>query len=159
MQEYRVEYREKGTRAVLGFVCMADDEEHAKEQARDESTVGRILRVSPTSTAWADAVPYASPRHHYPIGRADIEGVARTIARVWYKDQIRSLSSTFFLYWRTAKAGERVAIPVLSTEHDATGLTEHTRGLRVSIAWTENEAARHIADWMWTLPILGAAEG
>jgi hypothetical protein len=95
-------------------------------------------------------------RHQYPIGRADIEGIARTIAEVWYRDQIRNLSSTFYLYWRHARAGERVAIPVLSTEDDATSLTEHTRGLRLSIAWTRDEARRRIADWMMALPILGA---
>lgn len=86
----------------------------------------------------------------------NLEDIGRTIARVWYKDQIRNLSSTFYLYFRHARPGERIALPILSTEADAASLTEHTRGMRVSIAWTETQAAREIARWMRTAPILGA---
>lgn len=112
---------------------------------RDANGIPTGFRVSP-------------PRHQYPISRGDIEDTARTIARVWFKDQIRNLSSTFYLYWRRARAGERIAIPVLSTERDALSLTEHARGLRVSIAWTEDQAQRQIAEWLMSLPIYGAAD-
>lgn len=83
----------------------------------------------------------------------NFDDIAHLIAKEWYRLAVRDLSSEWFLYYRTAREGERIALPIPSREFDAPD--GYTRGIKISVAWGVDTATRHIADAMRTLPILG----
>lgn len=79
--------------------------------------------------------------------------MAGLIARTWYKDAIRAPFGRWFLYYREAREGEKVAIPLYATEDDAPD--GYTRSIAISTAWTTERATQEIHDAMRSLPILG----
>jgi len=46
MKQYQIIYEEKETWGWMGFICMADDAEHAEEQCKDANPDCEILWVS-----------------------------------------------------------------------------------------------------------------
>lgn len=83
---------------------------------------------------------------------ASFASVADTIAREWYRLCTRSGCQTFTLWYRPAKAGERMAIPLVSIDRPN---DEYSPSISISIAWSTQQAARHILEAMNTLPIIG----
>lgn len=79
--------------------------------------------------------------------------VARLAANDWFRQACRNPYTPFFLYWRKAKAGEKMALPIVAT--DAPN-EEYTRDIQISNAWSTDIATRKIAEAMYTLPILGS---
>lgn len=76
------------------------------------------------------------------------------LARVWVKDAVRSLHTPFFLWWRKAREGERIACPIVATEQPN---EDFTRSIQLSNAWTSNVATRKIREALQTAEIVGKA--
>lgn len=83
---------------------------------------------------------------------AAFASVAETIAREWYRLCVRSGCQTFRLWYRRARDGEKMAIPLVSIQCPADG---YEPSIELSISWNTVQAARHILEAMNTLPILG----
>jgi hypothetical protein len=81
--------------------------------------------------------------------------IAHLVSADWYRQAIRAPYAKFFLWYRKAKPGERIALPIVSV--DAPN-DEYTRSIQISNAWTTESAKRAIAGAMKALPILGEAK-
>ncbi len=86
--------------------------------------------------------------------RESIACIADTIASAWFKDQCRDRFAYFYLWYRLAKPGEKISIPIHSGDppNDEYRLASPHR---LSPAWTINQCKVFIQNTMKTLPILG----
>ena len=86
--------------------------------------------------------------------RTKINSIAETISNDWYRLQVRNMHSSYYLWHRTAKPGEQIAIPLISEDcpNDEYTLSSPER---ISPALTKQQAAYRINEIMLKLPILG----
>ena len=89
------------------------------------------------------------------VAREEIEELAHFIAGVWFKDQCRNPYASFYLWYREARDGERISLPIVSTDAPNDDYKLATPE-RISGAMTKEQVGRKIADCMMRLPILSA---
>lgn len=85
------------------------------------------------------------------VSDATLWSIARTVAREWYRLQVRDLSAYLYVWHRARREGETIALPIVSADCPAEG---YTRGLALSPMWGEDTATREIHDAMRAWPIL-----
>jgi len=88
-------------------------------------------------------------------GKATIDeiivSVAPVIANDWYRKAIRQPWSKFYLYWRPAKVGERMSLPIIDV---ALPNDEYTQDIQISNAWSVTQTTGKVIERMRKLPIL-----
>jgi len=89
----------------------------------------------------------------YDLQIDTMDNVAVFLARMWFKDQRRDLSSTQYLWIRRARPEEKMAYPIIAPEapNDAWFLADN---LRISSSWSVEEATKHIRRALQHAPIL-----
>ena len=89
----------------------------------------------------------------YVFDRTAVDNLASVISNDWYSQACRNRYEKFFLWYRTAKPDEKVAIPIVGVSCPAVG---YVQDIQISNAWTKSQAAKRIAERLNVLPILGA---
>ena len=77
---------------------------------------------------------------------------ARVVANEWHRLACRDIHTPLHLWFREARGGERMAIPLVSADCPADG---YRQAITFSVAWTKDVAQRRVNDAMRSLPILG----
>jgi hypothetical protein len=84
---------------------------------------------------------------------AVLASYAELVAKAWYREACRTFGTVpLTVYYRAARAGERVAPPIVGSEPPT---DEYTAGLLVSPAWTRAQAEQRILAAMRMWPICG----
>lgn len=77
---------------------------------------------------------------------------ARVVANEWHRLACRDTHTPLHLWYREARNGECLAIPLVSADCPADG---YRQSITFSLAWTKDLAQRRVNDAMRSLPILG----
>lgn len=91
-----------------------------------------------------------------PRWEPPIDSVADLAVKDWYKRATRAPYEKYFLYWRPARKGERMSLPIIDPVDSPLLDNGYTKDIPISTALTMNQVFNRVRERMRQLPILEA---